>query len=390
MKHIEVELCRVCDGDRFTERLDLGEQPPANAFSLTPFDIPKIPLRLMQCEACGLVQISHVADCSELFSQYSFLTSSSSRMSEHFAKLMQACVSRHVPYKGLVIEIGSNDGTALASISRRDVRKLGVDPAQNIAEQAKRAGVETLVDFFSLDVAAEILAEHGQASLIVACNVLGHIHNISSVIAGVNALLAPGGAFVFEVPYVCEMVDNTEFDTIYHEHLSYFGIGPLARLLESHGLRMSAIEPQDVHGGTIRCTATRNGNFCDLSDWIRREQELDWGNFASCSRGIQHNLPEWLGDMKADGMTIWGYGAPAKGTVMLNYCGIKEDLLNFVVDSTPLKQGLRIPGTGQFIHNPEEFKNTPADSILILAWNHAKEIAAKEPGRNFVTPQQFI
>lgn len=389
MKHTEVEACRICGGSRFVDRLDLGEQPPANAFSLSPFDVPKIPLRLMQCETCGLAQISHVADCSELFSQYSFLTSSSSRMSEHFAKLMQESVSRHVPYKGLVVEIGSNDGTALSSISRRDVRKLGVDPAQNIAEQARRLGVETLVDFFSLDVAGKIFAEHGQASLIVACNVLGHIHDLSQVLAGIDMLLTPGGAFVFEVPYVCEMVDNTEFDTIYHEHLSYFGIGPLSRLLEVHGLKLSSVGAKDVHGGTIRCTATKNGNVCDLSPWLQREQQIDWTGFTERAEAIRHNLPAWLREFSIEQL-VCGYGAPAKGTVMLNYCGIDEELLPFVVDSTPLKQGLRVPGVGQPIRNPETIKNMPLDAILVLAWNHAKEIASKEPGRLFVTPHEFI
>lgn len=389
MKYTEVESCRVCGGNDFSDRLDLGEQPPANAFSMTPFEIPKLPLRLMQCGDCGLVQIGHVADCSELFSRYSFLTSSSSRMAAHFASLMQQATSRHVPYGGLVVEIGSNDGTALASITRRDVRKLGVDPAQNIAAVARERGIETRVEFFCEESAGAIIREHGQASLIVACNVLGHIHEVSSVIAGVDLLLTPGGAFVFEVPYVCEMVTNTEFDTIYHEHLSYFGIGPLARLLEKHGLRLSKIEPQDVHGGTIRCTATRNGNACDLSTWIQREREMDWSGFASRSNGIRHNLHEWLVDLADEGMTVCGYGAPAKGTVMLNYCGIGEDLLPFVVDSTPLKQSSRVPGTGQLILSPDAITGMPLDAILILAWNHAGEIAAKEPGRSFATPQQF-
>ncbi len=217
--------CRACGKNGLVEVLNLGEQPPANAFlRVVELDDEegRFPLSVRLCEACGMVQLGHVVPPELLFRAYSFFTSTSRRMSEHFADLMHDSSSRFVPPGGLIVEIGSNDGTALASVDRRDVRLLGIDPARNISVMAAARGVPTVAEFFSHPLACEVARVAGRASLIVACNVLGHIDDLDDVCRGVEELLAPDGAFVFEVPYLRRLLEHTEFDTIYHEHLSYF------------------------------------------------------------------------------------------------------------------------------------------------------------------------
>lgn len=363
--------CRCCRGTNLTEVFDLGQQPLANAFLRSEQLELKYPLTLKECNDCGMVQLGHVVDASTMFTDYSFLTGSSQYMADHFAKLMNENAKRYVPEGGLVVEIGSNDGTALSSIQ---TRRLGIDPAANLSDIARKRGVPTITGFFTESLANEVTKTHGQAHLIVACNVLGHIDDLDNICRGVKTLLHPNGAFVVEVPHVNWLISKTEYDTIYHEHLSYFAVRPLATLFSRHGLRITQIETQEVHGGSLRLTIQHGmGHNSQAITWIEGElKPRDWSAFRQRCESSKQRLVDWL--VTKDGDVV-GYGAPAKATVRLNYCGIGTNLLPSVVDSTPNKQGHFIPGTHQPIYDPKVISDT--NNILILAWNHEKEIRSK-------------
>jgi SAM-dependent methyltransferase len=397
----ERTTCRACLARDLVEVLNLGDMPPANSL-LRPQDVGKpearFPLSLRLCERCGMVQLGHVVPASLLFRSYLFFTSSSQLMSEHFAHLLVQVSERYVPPGGLVVEIGSNDGTALASLRRRDARVLGVDPARNVAVMAAARGVPTVSEFFTEPLAREIARVAGGAHLIIACNVLGHVDDLDDVCRGVKALLGPAGALILEVPYLGDLLERAEYDTIYHEHLSYFAVRPLAALLNRHGLRLERVEHFAVHGGTIRCTAVHGqGVENEARKWMDREErdglsaERAYFPFAEKVSRERVELRRRLTELKEDGAKVLGYGAPAKGTVVLNYCGIKTDLLPAVIDSTPAKQGWHVPGTHQPILSPDVMEREKPDVLLLLAWNHAREIMQRESaflarGGKFISP----
>ena len=397
----ERQTCRACGSIGLPEVLSLGNLPPANAFlHRSELERPerRFPLSLRLCEQCGMVQLGHVVPPELLFRNYLFYTSSSKRMSEHFASLMSENAARFVRPTGLIVEIGSNDGTALTSIRCQNVRIIGVDPARNVAVAAAARSVPTIAEFFSEALACEIARTAGQADLIVACNVMGHIDDLDDVCRGVQLLLSHNGAFVFEVPYLAEMLKRCEYDTIYHEHLSYFAIRPLARLLNRHGLRLERVEVFPVHGGSIRCTAV-HGDGCSpcvgrlISDEMQiglsERATFEW--FGHRVEELRAGLRDRLTALRDEGLVVIGYGAPAKGTVVLNYCDIGTDLLRAVLDCTPAKQGLYVPGTHQPVLPPMALEAGRPDVLLLLAWNHAEEIMEREPafrardGR-FLTP----
>ena len=393
--------CRACLKSDLVEILNLGEQPPANAF-VAPADLakpePRYPLSLRLCESCGMVQLGHIVPPELLFRSYMFFTSSSKWMSDHFGKLMTDSAAEFVPPGGLIVEIGSNDGTALSAIQRRDVRLLGIDPARNISVMAASRGIPTIAEFFTEPLAAEVERVAGQAHLIVACNVLGHINDLDDVCAGVRKLLHPQGAFVIEVPYLASFLERNEYDTIYHEHLSYFAVRPLATLMNRHGLHVDRVEFFPVHGGTIRVTVKHGVWTSDETlKWLKREEAASLAQRSAYAAMVEltarnkTELPARLSALKRSGKKVLGFGAPAKGTVRLNYCGIGTDLLAEVIDSTPAKQGMHVPGTHQFIRPSSALNEIAPDYLLLLAWNHAPEILARESefrarGGKFLTP----
>jgi hypothetical protein len=397
----ERTACRACAHETPVEILSLGDLPPANAY-LRPDEIdqpePRYPLSLRLCEQCGLVQLGHVVPPEMLFRSYLFFTSSSQRMSEHFARLMAENADAFVPAGGLIVEIGSNDGTALSSIQRRDLRVLGVDPSLNLSELAASRGVPTIAEFFTEALATEIATGTGRAQLVVGCNVLGHIDDLDDVCRGLDALLAADGAFVFEVPYLGELLDRTEYDTIYHEHLSYFAVSPLVRLFNRNGLRLERVERHPVHGGSIRGTVVRgDGHGPTVERWLEAEEARSLAElpayeaFAHETAAEIKELPGRLAALRDAGLVVVGYGAPAKGTIVLNACAIGIDLVAVVIDSTPAKQGLHVPGTHQRIVAPTALEELGPDVALLLAWNHADEIVAREQrfrerGGRFLTP----
>ena len=336
------DRCRICLQPSLRSFLDLGSQPPANALlDESALDAAEdcFPLALATCSTCELIQLTHVVAPELLFRHYLYFSSMSARMTRHFADYADEVAQRFVPPGGLVVEMGSNDGILLQAFRGRDVRILGVDPAVNVAEQAREAGVPTVADFFGEHVARTIVAEHGRAAAILGNNVFAHIDDLHGVMRGVDALLAPDGVMVLEFPYVVDLLEHLEFDTVYHEHVSYLGTRPLAHLLGQYGLEIFEVRSQDVHGGSIRVFSRRRGARDGLLhesvaayDALERQagtaDPLRLDRFAADVAALRLELRRTIAEIVAKGQRVVGYTAPAKGTVLLNYCGIDASQIN--------------------------------------------------------------
>jgi hypothetical protein len=386
MKQVHERLtCRACHNSRLTEILNLGDQPPANAY-IDSINTPeqRYSLSLNLCELCGMVQLAHVVDPELLFSNYSFRTGSSQRMVEHFSRLMSSLANTMQPLE-LLVEIGANDGVALATVSNR-VRVLGVDPA----------GIPSSVPMlnlpFNYETAINIKRIHGPANAIVACNVLGHVDDLDDFFKGVEHLLSDAGVFVFEVPYLGEMIDRKSWDQLmYHEHLSAFSVRPILTLLERHGLRLERIDRLDVHGGSIRCRVSRGrvhnehiDRWCEAHEFWRRLTEPDtYDGLSESVIADKIKLQTILTDLRNKCQQVVGYCASAKATVRLNACGIGIDLLSEIIDSTTVKQGRFVPGTHQKIVTPESVDLTAMNTVIVFANNHAVEVEAKLKSSGF-------
>ncbi len=401
---IELSKCRICESSNITDLFDLGEQPLANAlvYPVLPGQLnvsePKYPLVLVQCEDCKHIQLKHTVTPEEMFVDYHFHTASSPRMVRHFASI----INKFLPKDGLVVEIGSNDGSVLEEVTNNvgtsDVRLLGIDPSRNLCDEAFTRKVATHCAFFSKETAQGVVGLYGKAKLVLCANVLGHVPDLNDFVAGLKLLLADDGLLIIEVPHVLELYDRLAFDTIYHEHVSYFSIKCLTELMNKHGLYVTCVEKQEVHGGTIRChIRSHGGNGWSVIPDILREDivNLDWHYFEVQVGLLKYKLRSALANMMLEGKQVVGYGAAAKAAVLLNYCNITTDLLQYVVDCTWDKQGKLMPGTHQKVIAPEKLwdilqQQAGPEVMLILAWNHAEEIVRKEqnkyPNTTFITP----
>lgn len=381
--------CRICAGTSLVRFLDLGKQPLANAFTSPARAAPeeRYPLAVYVCEQCWHVQLLDVVAKETLFAEYSYMSTTSQTIPAHFAALAREVEAAYLAPDDLVVEIGSNDGVLLRAFQGRPYRILGVEPASNIAKIAQERGVPTLNAFFHPATAAQVAAEHGRAKVVLANNVVGHIDDLPGLAAGVRALLRDDGAFVFEVPYLVDLLDKLEFDTVYHEHLSYFAIRPLQRLLGAAGLEIVDVTRQGVHGGTIRVHARPHGTqpvHARVGELValERGRALDslrpYHEFAAKVEALRADLVRTVRGLRAQGKRIAGYGAPAKGNTLLNYCGFGPADIEFIQDTTPLKQGRLAPGTRIPVVPPEHFRANPPDVAFMLAWNYEAEILAKE------------
>jgi SAM-dependent methyltransferase len=397
--------CRVCGKSGLQQFLDLGAMSPANALlQADELKLPeaRYPLALSLCSTCELIQLTHVVPPQILFQRYVYFSSVSKDMGTHFAELGNEVVDRFVPENGLVVEIGSNDGILLRPLLQRKVRVLGVDPARNVAEQARKNGVPTVADFFTEALARDIHAQQGPASAFIGNNVFAHIDDLDEVMKGINILLADDGVLIMEFPYVVDFLDNLEFDTVYHEHLSYFGTRPLAWLLQRYGFELFDVRHQKVHGGSMRAYAKRRGSkkfpvapAVAEFDQLERQREtaspLRLARFSRDVAQLRTDLRKLVSDLRAKGKRVVGYTAPAKGNVLLNYCDFGPDQIEYLADATPAKQGLFSPGMRIPIRSPEHFGSDRPDYALLLAWNHKDEILRKETeyraaGGRFIIP----
>jgi novobiocin biosynthesis protein NovU/D-mycarose 3-C-methyltransferase len=332
-----------------------------------------------------------------MFRDYLYVSGTSDTIPAHFAAYAKDVAERFIPKGGLVVEIGSNDGTLLRAFDRGSVRVLGVEPARNIAATANAAGIPTLDEFFGEAIAGEIAAKHGRASAIIGNNVVAHIDDLHGLMNGVTTLLDDRGVFVAEFPYLVDLLEKTAYDTIYHEHLSYFSVASVHDLASRHGLRLVDVRRVGVHGGSIRVFISRGGGASpEVGNLLALEKSggLRDGRplrpFVEAVERQREDLMRVLREIRSS-RHLAGYGAPAKGNTMLNYCGIDRSVLDFIVDRSPLKHGLLTPGTHIPVEPPERLAASDVRDTLLLAWNFADEIlrqqdAYRSRGGRFIVP----
>ncbi len=381
-----VSRCRICRDRNLTRVIDLKRTPLANSFLSKPNDPEKwFPLEVLYCNSCGLLQLSEVVNPNLMFKEYPYRSSSSNSMLQHFRELAQSLSSEFITSsKQLVVEVGSNDGTLLSALKERGVRVLGVDPAANLARLANARGVETLPTFFDSDTADRIRDERGKAQVIVANNVLAHVDDVHEFMRGVSSLLEADGILSVEVPYAGNLNQNVEYDTVYHEHLSYFSVHPLLRLFSDFDIRLERVARLDVHGGSIRVTGRKTNKKFVSNPFVEFEKRCGLNRLETYQRlsdRIEYqmqDLRETLESLKSEGHEIVGYGAPAKSTTLLNACKIGAETLDYVIDTTPEKIGKFTPGTHIPIFRTERFQKEQPPYCLMLAWNYEKEILLKE------------
>jgi len=361
------------------------------------------PLRVHVCEQCYLVQLQEYVTPEDIFTEYAYFSSYSDSWLAHCRDYVDMITDRlGLGGDSLVVELASNDGYLLQWFVRKGIPVLGIEPAVNVAKVAVDKGVRTLTEFFGTELADELAADGMQADLIIGNNVLAQVPDLNSFVGGMPTLLAPGGVVTIELPHLQKLVDGNQFDTIYHEHFSYFSLVAAERIFSAHGLRIFDVDELWTHGGSLRIYACHAGNerlaeSAALTDLRDREIAAGYTDIATYSvfeeraRETKRKLLEFLIEAKRAGKTVVGYGAPGKGNTLLNYCGIRTDFLDFTVDRNPYKQGRFLPGTHIPIHAPEKIAEVEPDVILILPWNFKDEIIeqlayTREWGAQFVVP----
>lgn len=387
-----LKKCRTCRSPRLRNFLSLGKMAMVNNF-LTSYQLnesePRFPLTVCHCLDCGLVQTREVVNPIILFRNYVYISSFSKTMSHHFQHLAQSIVSRFkLTSESLVTEIGSNDGTLLKLFKNLGVRVLGIDPAENLAKVANQNGIETWDTFFSSKVARRVVKEKSTtASIVIGTNVFAHIDNLEDILKGLGVILGEKGVFVAEFPYLVDLIQEVQFDTIYHEHLSYFSLKPLVALFNRYNFEIFDVERTPVHGGSVIIYVKKKGavpaNSENVKQLLALEEKLKihdvktLKSFANKVKKIKTDLIRLLTKLKKQNKKIVGFGAPAKGNILLNYCNIDNNLLDYLVDNIPYKHGLYSPGVHLQVFPEEKIQQDKPDYILLLAWNFQEEILRK-------------
>ena len=393
--------CRACGGRRVELVLNLGDQPHCNRLvrpDLPPGEEPAYPLRVGFCLDCTMVQIDHTIPKESMFSDYPYVSGTTTTLPEHFRETSARIAAAYgLGEQDLVVDIGSNDGTWLKQYAPYGCRVLGIEAAANVAGIAQAAGIPTWNRFFNEDCAGDILAECGPAKIVTAAGVFFHLEELHSVVRGIASLLAPNGVFVVQAIYLGGMVENTAFDQVYHEHLCYYTLRSLSALLERHGLEVFEANLVPIHGGSIEAHVARKGTR-PIGQSVRRLQADEsakqlgdiatYRQFAERVLALRDRLRGLLSEYRARGRSVWAYGAPAKGATLLNSLGIGPDLVQKAVEKNRLKIGLAIPGVR--IPIEDEVGQRP-DAYLVLAWNFIDEFVRKEQawlrsGGEFIVP----
>lgn len=399
------KYCRVCKKSSLEKVLTLGPTPLANAFlTKLQLDEPEYfyPLDLYFCNNCGFIQLGHVVSPEVLFGNYVYVSSTSPVFINHFRKMANYVFSRFLSGKeSLVIDIGSNDGILLKPFKNKGAKVLGIEPAGHIAKIAEKAGIETIPEFFSAQLARRIVKQKGQANIITATNVFAHIDDLDEVIESLKILLNKDGVFIMEAPYLIDFIEKRYFDLVYHEHLSYWSVNSLITLFKRFNMVVFDVQKVPVHGGTIRVYIKKTEGKHDVEksvqEFLRQEiavkltEKKTYLDYANLVLDNKVKLLILLADLKTKGKTVAAYGAPAKGNTLLNYFGIGQEFLDFIVEDSPFKQGLYTPGKHIPVVSPKILYEKKPDYLLILAWNFAEPIMKmhkrfKTEGGKFIIP----
>ena len=386
--------CRFCSSPLEHTFCDLGLSPLANAYvEPEALRLPETfyPLEVRVCSGCLLVQLPEFESPEEIFGDYAYFSSFSDAWLAHAERYAEAMTERlGLGRRHRVVEVASNDGYLLQFFARREIPVLGIEPAANVAEAARAKGIETRVEFFGRDLARRLVEEGLAADLLLGNNVLAHVPDLNDFVAGLEIALAPGGVVTMEFPHLVRLVEGRQFDTIYHEHFSYFSFGVVRRVFAAHGLELFDGEELPTHGGSLRIFAARAGDRREATPAVAAlaaaEREAGYDRlethlaFDERVREVKRSLLEYLIAAKRSGLAVAGYGAPAKGNTMLNYCGIGPDFLDYTVDRSPHKQGRYLPGSRIPIAAPERIFETHPDRVLILPWNLEEEIVEQMAG----------
>ncbi len=398
--------CRFCKEELRYTFVDLGMAPPCNNIlsqdqlnSMEAF----YPQHVFVCDNCFLVQLLEYVSPTEIFSDYSYFSSFSDSWLAHARRYTDNMQARFgLNEDSQVVEIASNDGYLLQYFIEKGIKVLGVEPAANVARVAIEKGIPTIVEFFGVESAQRLSEQSRQADLLLGNNVLAHVPDVNDLVEGMKLLLKPGGVITMEFPHLLRLMEENQFDTIYHEHFSYFSFTTVEKIFAAHSLTLFDVEELPTHGGSLRIYARHQSDTskpveATVSELRQREEQAGftrlehYAAFGEQVKETKRKLLDFLIEAKRVGKTVVGYGAPGKGNTLLNYCGIRTDFVEYTVDRSPYKQGKFLPGTHIPVYAPERIKETQPDYVLILPWNLKNEIMSQmayvsEWGGQFVVP----
>jgi hypothetical protein len=392
--------CRFCKAPLNKVFIDLGASPPANSFlskEELPLPEPNYPLKLYVCEQCFLVQIDEYKSAEDIFSnEYVYFSSFSKSWLQHAKNYVEQMQKRFsFGSTSLVMEIASNDGYLLQYFKEAGVPVLGIEPTANTAAEAEKKGITSVTEFFGTELAQKLAGQGRSADLLIGNNVLAHVPDINDFVKGMKIILKPGGAITMEFPHLMQLMRHNQFDTIYHEHFSYLSFTTVKKIFNAQGLELFDVEELPTHGGSLRIYAKHAGNNAQavmksVADLLAKEEKEGmkdvehYNGFQEKADKIKTDLLGFLSEAKAANKKVCAYGAAAKGNTLLNYCGVKSDLVEFVVDASPHKQGKYLPGSHIPVVAEQFIRDSKPDFLLILPWNIKDEIIAQlEYARNW-------
>ena len=397
----KINECRICKSKDIKEFFNLGDQPFANSLLKNPDEKENFyPLSLSWCPNCNLVQLNHTAEPKELFSNYVWVTATSKTAKEHAVNFYKEILSRTENlHDGYILEVASNDGTFLIPFVKNNYKVLGVDPAKNIVDMAVKNQVPTICGFFGQKLAMEIIEKHGHAKVIFARNVVPHVANLHDFIKGLRECLDDNGLLVIEAHYARKILEELHYDSIYHEHLCYFTLKSIEGLLNQYGLFIFDIKKSPISGGSLVLYIKKNKteekpivqSYREIEKEIGLNELSNWEDFARRAYSHREELLKIMNGLKKESKSIVGYGASARSSTLLNFCGIDTRFISMIADQNPLKQGFYTAGTHIPINSPEKIMEKNPDYVFILAWNFADEIMKnlndyKEAGGKFIIP----